>query len=186
MLKENKMNKYIAILRGINVSGQKKIKMVELKAIFENLDLENVQTYIQSGNVLFDSSVTSKIDLKIIIEAVIVKTFDFEVPVEIRTKSEIELIIENCPYGAIDIDNDGTKVMVSFLSSRPSKAKLDAIKKYVVSPEKLIVIGKEVYLHCPNGYGKSKLSNVFLEKKLGVTATTRNLKSIIKFKELFG
>lgn len=178
------MKKYISILRGINVSGQKKIKMADLKSLYEQLGFKNIVTYIQSGNVIFDSSTTNKADLKTKIEAAIEKTYHFHVPVEIRTNRELENIIKNCPFGSVDLEEDGTKVLVTFLSSAPSKAKITDIQQYVVAPEELVVRKNEVYLYCPNGYGRSKLSNTFLEKKLGIDATTRNWKSVHKLYEL--
>ena len=74
--------------------------------------------------------------------------------------------------------------MATFLSSKPAEVKISDIQKYVVAPEKLVVRGKEAYLYCPNGYGKSKLSNTFLENKLRVGAITRNWKSVHKLYEL--
>ena len=176
--------KYISILRGINVSGQKKIKMGDLKSLYELLGFQNVVTYIQSGNVIFDATVNNKADLKAKIEEAIEGKYKFHVPVEIRTNGEIENIIKNSPFGAVDLVEDGTKVLVTFLSSKPSEVKVSDIQKYVVEPEKLVVSGKEVYLYCPNGYGKSKLSNTFIESKLGIEATTRNWKSVHKLYEL--
>lgn len=176
--------KYISILRGINVSGQKKIKMLELKSLYESLGFKNVVTYIQTGNVIFDSSDKSIPDLKSKIEKAIDKQFKFHVPVEIRTRLELKNIIKNSPFGPVDLENEGAKVLVTFLSSTPTKTNISNINKYVVAPEKLAVKGKEVYLYCPNGYGKSKLSNNFLEKKLGVEATTRNWTSVLKLYEL--
>lgn len=178
------MDKYISILRGINVSGQKKIKMADLKSLYEQLDFKNVVTYIQSGNVIFNSATTSRTDLKTKIEAAIENKYHFHVPVEIRTNHELEDIIKNCPFGSVNLEKDGTKVLVTFLSSAPSKAKITEIQQYVVLPEELVVRKNEVYLYCPNGYGRSKLSNTFLEKKLGVAATTRNWKSVHKLYEL--
>ena len=178
------MNKYISILRGINVSGQKKIKMSDLKSLYELLDFQNVVTYIQSGNVIFDASVENTDELKITIEKAIEEKYKFHVPVEIRTNHEIENIINNCPFGSVNLAEDGSKVLVTFLSSEPQEEMALDIQKYVVVPEKLVVRGKEVYLYCPNGYGKSKLSNTFLEKKLNVVATTRNWKSVYKLHEL--
>ncbi len=75
-------------------------------------------------------------------------------------------------------------MLVTFLSEKPDKKKITAIEKFVISPERLVVKGKHVYLYCPNGYGKSKLSNTFLENKLGVVATTRNWKSVSKLHEM--
>ncbi len=178
------MQKYISILRGINVSGQKKIKMADLKSTYENLGFQNVVTYIQSGNVIFNAERQSRIELVSTIEALIEETYHFHVPVQIRTNSEFESIIQGCPFGAVDIDRDGTKVLVTFLSSAPEETAIAGIQEYVAAPEKLVIIGTEVYLYCPNGYGKSKLSNVFVEKKLGVEATTRNWKTVLKLYQL--
>ncbi len=175
--------KYISILRGINVSGQKKIKMADLKALYEELGFASVITYIQSGNVIFESN-DDKDHLKLRIEKAIEEKYGFYVPVDIRTNQEIEQIINYCPYEEAGIEENGTKILVTFLLSTPSSAKVDEIKKYVVPPERLTVHGSEVYLYCPNGYGRSKLSNVFLENKLGVRATTRNWKSVQKLYEL--
>ena len=143
-----------------------------------------METYIQSGNVIFDTVEKNRPNLKKNIEQAIEKKYQFHVPVEIRTQREIESIIKNCPFGSVDLAEEGTKVLVSFLSLAPEEAKIAALQEYVLTPEKLFVIGKEVYIYCPNGYGKSKLSNTFLEQKLGVAATTRNWKSINKLYEL--
>ena len=122
--------------------------------------------------------------MKITIEKVIEEKYKFHVPVEIRTNHEIENIIRNCPFGSVNLVEDGTTVLVTFLSSEPHEEMASDIQKYVVAPEKLVVREKEVYLHCPNGYGKTKLSNTFIEKKLKVEATTRNWKSVHKLHEL--
>lgn len=176
--------RFISILRGINVSGQKKIKMADLTSLYELLSFRNVVTYIQSGNVIFDAESKDKAVLKARIEETIEARYKFHVPVEIRTNGEIENIIKNSPFGSIDLVEDGTKVLVTFLSSKPEGGKVSELQKYVAAPEKLCVKGKEVYLYCPNGYGKSKLSNTFLERKLGVAATTRNWKTVHKLYEL--
>lgn len=176
--------KYISILRGINVSGQKKIQMSVLKSLYGLLGFQNVVTYIQSGNVIFDATVKNKTDLKAMIEKAIEEKYKFHVPVEIRTNREFANIVKSCPYDSIYLAEDGTKVLVTFLSSNPTRAKVADVMKYVFAPEKLVIRGKEVYLYCPNGYGKSKLSNTFLENKLGIEATTRNWKSIHKLYEL--
>jgi len=176
--------KYISILRGINVSGQKKIVMKDLQVLYQNLGFKNILTYIQTGNVIFDSNEKKTLVLKNRIESAIEGKYKFHVPVEIRTKSEILKIIKNCPFGSINPIENGTKVLLTFLSSAPSKTNISKIQEYVKLPEKLMVVGKEVYLYCPNGYGKSKLSNNFIENKLGVDATTRNWKSLLKLYEL--
>lgn len=177
--------KYISILRGINVSGQKKVKMADLKILYEEQGFENVNTYIQSGNVIFESKTKLTIEaLKKIIEKAIETKYAFQVPVDIRTNQELKQIIKNCSYEEVKKEENGTKVLVTFLQSTPFNQKQESLLGYVKSPEKLIIQGREIYLYCPNGYGKSKLTNVFIEKKLGISATTRNWKSVKKLYEL--
>ncbi len=176
--------KYVSILRGINVSGQKKIKMTDLKSLYASLGFQDVITYIQSGNVIFTTDSNNKTELKEKIEKAIEEKYAFRVPVVIRTHREISDIIDNNPLGPIDLVKDGTRVLLTFLSSQPSQDRISELQHHVAAPEQLFVTKKEVYLYCPNGYGKSKLSNTFLEKKLGVRATTRNWKSVLKLYEL--
>ena len=175
---------YISILRGINVGGQKSIKMNGLVSLYESLGFQNAVAYIQSGNVVFNAAGTIASAVREKIETAIQEKYKFHVAVEIRTHQQVGDIIQNCPFGNVDLDNDGTKVLVTFLSEKPQNAKVAEVQKYVNEPEQLVVRDTEVYLFCPNGYGKSKLSNVFLEQKLGVEATTRNCKTICKLFEL--
>ncbi len=175
--------KFIVILRGINVSGQKKIAMKDLQAMFENMGCLNVQTYIQSGNVICDYD-GDDVALKSAIEKAIVNQYGFEVPVLIRTPTDYARIIDECPFRIVDLTTDGTKVLLTFLAELPTEEDIDDLMKFVKAPEQLIIKGRHVYLHCPNGYGRSKLSNVFLEKKLKVQATTRNWKTVNKLYEL--
>ena len=176
--------KYISILRGINVSGQKKIKMADLKALYEAQGFENVTTYIQSGNVIFESARANKEDSKRIIEKAIEEKYGFHVPVDIRTNQELEAVVKNCPYEEANVEENGTNILVTFLQSIPPSQKKNLLLEYVKPPERLTIQGKEVYLYCPNGYGRSKLTNVFIENKLGISATTRNWKSVKKLYEL--
>jgi uncharacterized protein (DUF1697 family) len=178
------MNRYISLLRGINVSGQKKIKMADLKELYTSLGYRNVVTYIQSGNVIFDADSLDRTKIRDELESTVETHYGFQVPVEIRTGDELEGIIRNCPFGYVDLKEDGTKVMVTFLSEEPTAEKVSELQKYVKNPEIIVVSGREVYLNCPDGYGKTKLSNVFIERILGVKATTRNWKSIHKLYEL--
>ncbi|MGD9899957.1 MAG: DUF1697 domain-containing protein [Calditrichaceae bacterium] len=176
--------RYISLLRGINVSGHKKIKMADLRAKYESLGLKNVITYIQSGNIIFDAESPDRTGLKKEIEKAIEQRYKFHVPIEIRTVGEIENIIRNCPFGLVDPVVEGTILSVTFLSSEPSEKRVSEIQNFADASEKLVVNGNEVYLYSPNGYGKTKLSNAFLEKKLGVAATTRNWKTVHKLYEL--
>lgn len=174
------MNKYISILRGINVSGKKKIKMADLTVLYEQLGFQDVVTYIQSGNVVFKTAVNNQTELITMIEQAIEAQYGFQVPVQIRTHQEMQAVVDNCPFGSLDLVENGTKVLVTFLASMPSAEKVEAMLDYVIAPEELIVRGREIYLHCPNGYGRTKLSNQFIERKLKVLATTRNWRSVQK------
>ena len=172
------------MLRGINVSGHNLIKMAELKSLYESLGLCNVQTYIQSGNVIFESSSSDADILKTIIEKEIEITFGFSIAVLIRSTDNFVDVIKNNPFMQKEIAEDNTKLLVAFLSETPSEAATKSIRKYAVPPEDLVARNREIYLLFPNGYGKSKLSNSFLEKKLGVIATARNWKTVTKLYEL--
>ncbi|MES2286328.1 MAG: DUF1697 domain-containing protein [Bacteroidota bacterium] len=165
------MNTFLSILRGINVSGHKKIPMVELKKLFGELHFENITTYIQSGNVVFKNK-NSK-DLSKQIEQKIFEKYNFNVPVIIRTPDEMQRIIEGNLF-LKQKDIDITKLHIVYLANDPKQENIDKLKTYNYEPDKFYISGKEVYLYCPNGYGNSKLTNNFFESKLNVTATTRN------------
>lgn len=171
------MNNYITILRGINVGGKRIIKIDALKQLFIEIGCNNVQTYIQSGNVIYQSK-------KIVKESIIVKaiqsSFRFEVPVINLTSTELESIIARNPF-LKDKKKDPCYFHITFLSAQTLPEKIELLK----SPkEEFYCIDKAVYLYCPNGYSKSKLTNTFIENKLGVTATTRNWKTCIKLIEM--
>ena len=108
--------------------------------------------------------------MKTKIEKAIEEKYAFHVPMAIRRNCEIEGIINNCPFSSVDLAQEGTKVLIIFLSSTPADVDVSNIRKYVFAPKQLVVSGEEVYLHCPNGYGRSKLSNTFIEQKLRVDA----------------
>jgi uncharacterized protein (DUF1697 family) len=167
------MSTVISILRGINVGGKNKIPMVELKAVYEGLKFKNVTTYIQSGNVIFSASESDSKTLSKKIEQGILKKFGFNVPVIARTIEEMQSAIKKNPFlkeKGIELE----KLHVTFLEDSPAADNLKKAMEYKYEPDKFIIVNKEVYLHCPNGYGNTKLTNTFFENKLKVRATTRN------------
>lgn len=175
---------FIAMLRGINVSGRKKILMADLKVLFVDIGLDKVETYIQSGNVVFDSSSDDADKLQTAIEAAIEQRFGFSVHVAIRSRSDLKRIIERYPFDGIETAGNEKRIMVSFLSNQPANEKEAKLMQYVKEPELLLMSGREAYLYCPGGYGKSKLSNTFLEKVLDLQATTRNWRTIEKLYQM--
>ena len=179
------MNTYVSMLRGINVGGKKRIQMQQLVALYESLGLSNVRTYVQSGNVVFDSAAADASRLARLIEEGITKTFGFSAAVVIRTKDELRRIVESNPFlkdNEIDID----KLHVTFLSGYPHEAGLDQARAAGDGSDSFVVLDREVYLHCPNGYGRTKLSNDFFEKKLKVTGTTRNWRTVTALLQIVG
>lgn len=172
------METHISLLRGINVSGQKKIQMSALKALYEELEFKEVITYIQSGNVVFRiGKNASRQNLAAKIEEKINRKYGFFVPVIIRTPVEMKRILTINPFlGKKGIDT--AKLYVTFLLTSPKRADQKNIEKLDYSPDKYIILDKEVYLYCPHGYGKSKISNNFFENKLKMKATTRNWKTV--------
>lgn len=175
------MNTYIAILRGINVSGQKIIKMETLKSIFEGLQFDHVHTYIQSGNIIFSAHENDTKGLEVIISSKIEAVFGFRVPVIVLTKNKLEAIIATNPFGD-DKSKDPSALHITFLANKPADDAREQIIEKKQAQEELVITDEVVYLYCPNGYGKTKLNNTFIESKLNVIATTRNWKTC---KELF-
>ncbi|HVM86902.1 MAG TPA: DUF1697 domain-containing protein [Puia sp.] len=172
------MNTYISILRGINVSGSKVIKMDLLKKIFKDAGFKNVQTYIQSGNVIFQSKKSAIEDLQKKIANEIFLQTKFEVPVLVLEPHELKETLDNNPFLTARRE-DIQFLHVTFLSGTPLMENIRKVKGDYLTDE-FIFKGKNIYLYCPNGYGRTKLNNNFFENKLKLTATTRNWKTIIE------
>jgi uncharacterized protein (DUF1697 family) len=174
------MNTYISILRGINVSGKNIIKMAELKKLYENLGFLEVQTYIQSGNVIFLSKENNINYIEKTIRNQIRDIFGYDIPILIIKSENLRKVIETLPFK--DIDN--SKLYVTFLSNKCINPPVDKIMNKKGNNELIQIEGQVVYIYCPDGYGKTKLSNNFLEKQLKIHATTRNWKTINKLMEI--
>jgi uncharacterized protein (DUF1697 family) len=181
-----KTMQFISILRGINVSGHRKVPMADLKALYQQMGFTDVAIYIQSGNVVFKTNLkVSGLQLAQQIEKAIEQHFGFDVPVIIRSVTEWQHAIDNNPFTKeTGIDTD--KLHITFLAEEPQPEQLEAIKACNYPPDRFAIIGKEIYLHCPDSYGNTKLSNTFFESKLKVKATTRNWKTVNKLMEMAG
>ncbi len=173
------MTVYISLLRGINVAGQKIIKMADLRAIYQQLSFEGVQSYIQSGNVIFNSDLQDYNLIEQKIKAAIFSHYQFQVPVFILSPTALKTARDNLPFSSIDVAEDGSKVLLCFLSELPSNS-VDLLSPYLKSTEQLCIVDNVLYLHCQEGYGRSKLTHSIIEKKLQVSATSRNLKTVDK------
>lgn len=171
------MKTYIAILRGINVSGHKPIKMEALRSLCEDLGFKNTKTYIQSGNIVFQFKKMKLPELVKILANKIEDVFGFDVPVMVKEAEEIQTVLQNNPF-LNKRKEDIVKLHVTFLNQEPDKAAIDKIKETQYASDEFIISGKAIYLFCPNGYGNTKLNNTFFENKLKVMATTRNWKTV--------
>jgi len=174
------MQTYISLLRGINVSGQKSIKMEALKSIYEKLGLQDIRTYIQSGNVLFESTIQDTRILSEMISAGIKKYFLFDVPVLVKTSIDWTDYVKRNPFTEKEI----TKIGLTFLHDKVQNPDSEDFNKIKHSSEKIEFVDDAVYLYLPNGFGRTKLSNNFIEKQLSVTATTRNWKTVLKLHDM--
>ena len=170
------MKVYISLLRGINVSGQKLIKMDALQKSYTSLGLKHVQSYVQSGNLVFSAENTESGELEDRIRAMIEQEYGFDVPVQVLTAEYLEKVVEANPF-AKDDSKDPSFFHLTFLSETPGSIDIENIEAKKLPGEEIIIRDKVIYLYCPNGYGKTKLNNNFLETKCKVGATTRNWKT---------
>ncbi len=165
------MEAYIIILRGINVSGKNKLPMQELRGLLNQLEFQDVQTYIQSGNIILKSK-EDKINIAKKIKERIENQFGYDIPVLVKTVSAWKKAIENNPYKNVEEKQQ----YFTFLSEKPEIETVEVNAK----EDEYEIIDDVVYVNAVGGYGKTKLNNNFFEKKLKVTATTRNLKTTLK------
>lgn len=173
------MKTYIALLRGINVSGHKIVKMETLRKVLEELSFKSISTYIQSGNILFQSDEKSIPKLEKQIAALIDKHFGFDVPVTVVTPADLKKIVRDNPYAEHQLE-DPAQPYVSFLSEIPSSEKLEILSAIDFKGDHFITIDKAMYINYVNSAGDSKLSNAIIENKLKLRSTARNWKTVNK------
>lgn len=177
-MKANKpQHVYIAILRGINVGGHRKLPMKDLRLMLENMGLSDVATYIQSGNIVFRSEVADRCELENKIAGTIEKQWGFDVPVIVLTA---EALSETANLNPFLKDENPEHLHITFLKDEPKCNLPDGNS----ANDRAIRIGLSVYLFCPDGYGSTKFTNNYFESKLKTTATTRNLKTVNKLLEM--
>ena len=167
------MPAYVALLRGINVSGRNTIKMEQLRGLCNRLGFERVDTYLQSGNIVFQAATKNPADLSKRIRETILNSFRFDIPVIVRTSKEIENVLANNPF-LKEKDVDTSKLHVTFLQEAAQRSSLEKLEGLATGQDRFCPASREIYLDCRGGYGRTKLSNNAIEKALSVTATTRN------------
>ncbi len=175
------MTTYISLLRGINVSGKNTVKMDVLKQLATKLNFVQAQTYIQSGNLLFRSEETDTSKLSLQLQQAIHTELGLLVPVLTLAVSTFQNLIDQCP---ITLEEEQAQLYVTFFGSFPKRQDSSDIFEKLSPKERLILCDSVAYLVAAIGYGNTKITNAFLEKKLQITATTRNYKTCKKLVEL--
>jgi len=173
---------FVALLRAVNVGGKNKISMPELRALCESLGYTNVSTYIQSGNVIFDSGGRTGSALVEPIEAAIARSFSMRIDVVIRSARELTAALAANPYA--DRLEDHTSLHIAFLNGAPDRTRLGALDPARFEPDEFVIGKREVYLHCPDGVGRSKLPTALAAKLAPAPATMRNWNTVTKLAEL--
>jgi uncharacterized protein (DUF1697 family) len=176
------MPRYVALLRSVNVAGHGRLAMDELRASFEALDYTGVTTYIQTGNVLFSTGSKSETKIAGAIEQRLADDFGDAPAVIVRSIADFQRVGSSSPYAKAGADP--ARHHVTFLATAPSQAALDALQLPKSGRDALVVDGKEVYVHTPDGYANTKYTGTFLERRLGVVSTTRNWNTVTKLGEL--
>ena len=175
---------YIALLRGINVGGHKKIIMDDLRNHFENWGYTDVKTYIQSGNIVFRSEETSVEKIEHKIRSGILGIYGFEIAVWVADRKVLKRIADTNPY--IDEEGAERKLYFVFMIHLPETDLSSELKSVVFEHEEFTITDECIYLFCRNGYGKAKCNNVFFEKALKVQTTARNFRTVNKLLEIAG
>jgi len=177
------MNSYVALLRGINVSGKNVIPMEDLKKLFQSFKFTGVKTYIQTGNVVFKTPKKDRQEIIDLIRAGIKKKFGHDIVVILRSVMEFAKIIESNPFARRKLF-DGQRVYITFLSATPTTEAVKALAEKVSGEDECYPLNDEVYLLSKGGYADTLFSNAYMEKELGVEATTRNVETTKKLYEM--
>jgi uncharacterized protein (DUF1697 family) len=171
------METYISLLRGINVGGHNQIRMAELKKLYESLGCEAVETYLNSGNVVFRSAETDSAALTRRLQAGLLETLDASAPILTRLPADLARILSSNPFLATHSE-DSSKLFVMFLSAPPDPANLAKLIKPPGSTEEFAAGEQELFLYFPDGLGRTKLTTNFFESKLKLLTTTRNWNTV--------
>lgn len=176
--------KHLALLRGINVSGHNMIKMDALKTMLENCGFQNIETYIQSGNVFLESEDENANSVGFTIKQEIVKQFGYDVPVIVLSKADLEKCLANNPFFK-EKGMDTKKLYVAFISKELNNSAINDLKISQFKPDEAFIDRNRIYMKLETGAGNTKLTQKYIEKKLNVIATTRNWNTVNKLMELF-
>ncbi len=174
----------VALLRGINVGGKNRLPMKDLVAIFEHLGCRDVRTYIQSGNVVFAARAALARRIPELVSAAIADRFDYRVPVVTRSARELGRVVAGNPFVRTGVDVN--LLHVAFLAARPGAARVRGLDPDRSPPDEFEVRGREIYLYCPNGMARTRLTNTYFDSRLATPGTIRNWRTVLSLSGLAG
>jgi uncharacterized protein (DUF1697 family) len=175
---------HVALLRGINVGGKNRLPMAELTTFFERAGCRDVRTYIQSGNVVFRASAAVAAQVSAQVSRAIAKQLGLTVPVVLRTAAQLHAVTADNPF--LREGQDPSRLHVAFLAQVPvaaARARLDPQRS---PPDRFVLSGRDLYLFCPNGMARTRLTNDYLDRTLGTLSTVRNWNTLLALCELSG
>lgn len=175
----SRVSGFVALLRAVNVGGRNRVQMAALAQLFAAAGCENVRTFIQSGNVIYDAKPAVVARLPGVLERSFAKAFGFPTPIIIRSARDLAAIIAANPFKGHE-----ESLHVTFLADRPKAAAIAALDPSRSPGDEFAVVGREIFLHCPNGLGRTKLSNDYFDRMLATTGTVRNWRTVTKLFEL--
>lgn len=175
-----KIYTYIALLRGINVGGHNKVPMKDLRSLLSKIKLESVQTYIQTGNIVFMSKETNTSKLEEKINKAISSHFGLDIQVLVKSVQQLKHIFDTCPF------SEEKKINSYFimLNKMPDIDLVKEASKKIYENEEYVIYDDSIYFYSANGYGRAKFNLIFFERKLNVKATARNYKTMVKLLSL--
>jgi uncharacterized protein (DUF1697 family) len=162
----------VALLRAVNVGGNNKLPMKDLAGMFTALGCEAVETYIQSGNVVYRANAALAARIPTLVTRAIEERFGFQVPVVTRTVAELRTVVETNPFLSAGVEQE--QLHVAFLADAPLPERIAQLDPQRSPPDAFAVRGRNVFLHYPNRVGRTKLTNAYLDAKLGTVSTVRN------------
>lgn len=176
--------RYVALLRGLNVGGHNRITMKNLITVFEGVGCKQLETFIQSGNVLFDASASLIRRVPALVAEKLQEDFEVKSPVILRDEQEFKGVLKNNPF--LRRGDDVATLHVGFLADKPEPARVKLLDPKRSPPDEFEVKGREVYFHFPNGLGRSKLTNLWFDKELATLSTVRNWNTVLELSKRLG
>ena len=176
--------RYLCLLRGINVSGHKIIKMADLRILLTKNGLEEVTTYIQSGNIIFSTEIKTKEAISTFIEKLLLKEYGWEIPSLLLEQKDLDQVILSNQYPELS-ETSTNKPYVCIPQKSITKNQMGVLNELNYEGEYFTVTKYGVYLYCTKERNRCKLSNNVIESKLGISCSTRNWRTLLKLQSLF-